>query len=71
MKSSILTRPTFKAMVDLFDNYITRQGNTETTTPAEQAEQNAFMDAIFSTAVMSQAYKFVKAKSKANKWIFL
>ncbi|XP_022091767.1 poly(U)-specific endoribonuclease-like isoform X3 [Acanthaster planci] len=60
---AILTRPTFKALINLFDNYVTSQGTTESRSSAEQAEEDAFMDAIFKTAVMTQAYKFVTAKN--------
>ena len=64
VNAQMLQRPTYKALIKLFNNYITTQGKTETKTSTESAEEDEFMNAIFNTVVMQRAYQFVKAKSK-------
>ena len=61
VNTAFFQRDTYKTLISLFDNYITSQGQSEVTTALEQAEQDAFMDAMFDTTVMSIAYQYVKS----------
>ncbi|XP_071807852.1 uridylate-specific endoribonuclease-like isoform X1 [Asterias amurensis] len=63
VNAQMLQRPTYKALIKLFNNYITTQGQTETKTSTESAEEDEFINAIFNTVIMQRAYQFVKAKN--------
>lgn len=48
--------PTFKEFYDLFDNYNHDVSVTEDNTAEEQAEEDAFLDIVLASQVMSTAY---------------
>lgn len=64
--SSAFNGPTIKALLALYDNYDINCANPEVVTPAETAEDNAFLDAILATSVMKQAQSFLVSKGLAS-----
>ena len=59
---SIWTKPTIALFSALFDNYIPAVTQAEDQTPEELAEENAFIDAVMDSAVMTEAYNFLNTK---------
>ena len=57
-----MRRPTYATMLNLYNNYVAAAQTPETVTPQEIAEENAFMNAIFSTDVMRKTYQFLRAR---------
>ena len=43
----------------LYDNYEDNVNTPEVVTPEEEAENNAFLDAVIDTSVMQQAHQFL------------
>ena len=58
----VFSRPTYKALIDLFDNYEGDTAVRETITQAELAENDAFLDAVMATQVMRDAHQFLVQK---------
>lgn len=58
----VFSRPTYKALIDLFDNYEGDTSVKETVTQAELAENDAFLDAVLATKVMQDAHQFLVKK---------
>lgn len=56
--------PTMKAFMALYDNYVEDCKVTEDVTPEEEAENDAFLDAILATSVFQQAHAFLVSKSE-------
>jgi len=62
----VFSRPTYKALIDLFDNYEGDTAVRETITQAELAENDAFLDAVMATQVMRDAHQFLVQKGLAS-----
>jgi len=62
----VFSRPTYKALIDLFDNYEGDTSVKETVTQAELAENDAFLDAVLATKVMQDAHQFLVKKGLAS-----
>ncbi|XP_068226062.1 uridylate-specific endoribonuclease-like [Palaemon carinicauda] len=60
--AEILSRPTYAALIKLQDNYIPDVYKAEVSNPEEEAEQEAFLDAIMATEVMALAQAFIIEK---------
>ena len=57
--SPFFSRPTYKAAIDLFDNYNLNPAIQESLTAAQLKEETDFIDAIMETEVMKQAHVFL------------
>jgi poly(U)-specific endoribonuclease len=55
----MLQRPTYRALIQLLNNYIVDARAEETETDAEQAEITAFLDAVLPTDVVQRAQQYV------------
>jgi len=64
VSEELLRRPTYATMLNLYNNYVAAAQTPETVTPQEIAEENAFMNAIFSTDVMRKTYQFLRARGE-------
>jgi len=62
--AKVANKPTYKALIALFDNYEPALGTAEVQTAQESAEQDAFLDAIMPTPVMQKAFDYLKSKGK-------
>ncbi len=56
----VFERPTYRAFIDLLDNYVVHFRLEESTTQQEQAEIDAFLDQCMGSAVFSHAWNYVK-----------
>lgn len=54
----ILQRPSYKALVDLLDNYEKMQGINEDVYPEETFEQDLFLDLLMQSAIGQRLYEF-------------
>ncbi|XP_063813154.1 uridylate-specific endoribonuclease D-like [Pseudophryne corroboree] len=61
-EGKLFARPTYSRYIALLDNYIKTTGTAESVPSAEIAEQNAFIDEIFKTSVISQLSNFLVSK---------
>lgn len=64
MPADAFSGPTISALLALFDNYVESCKVTEDITAEEQAENDAFLDAILATSVFQQAHAFLVEKGK-------
>ncbi|KAK6195774.1 hypothetical protein SNE40_001131 [Patella caerulea] len=55
-----LSAPTYRALLNLWDNYATSQYTHEVTTFQKQSEINAFLNAVMKTNVMQITYHYLK-----------
>ena len=62
MPADAFAGPTISALLALFDNYDENCKVTEVVTAGEQAENDAFLDAILATSVFQQAHQFLVSK---------
>lgn len=62
VSAELLNRPTYAAMLNLYNNYVAAAQTPETVTAQEIAEENAFIDAVFNTSVMRKTYQFLRAR---------
>ncbi|XP_075054380.1 uridylate-specific endoribonuclease D-like [Mixophyes fleayi] len=58
-EAKLFARPTFARFIALLDNYIKTTGTVESVPAAEITEQNAFIDEIFKTSVLSILSNFL------------
>ena len=56
---SFLDKPTYKALVDLFDNYVVNYRDPEDFTPKENLEIEGFLDLLLDTKPMKLAYQYI------------
>ncbi|XP_053560962.1 uridylate-specific endoribonuclease D [Bombina bombina] len=61
-EAKLFARPTFSRLLALLDNYVRATGTAESVTSAEIQEQNAFIDEIFKTSVLSVLSNFFISK---------
>ncbi|ESO86432.1 hypothetical protein LOTGIDRAFT_129256, partial [Lottia gigantea] len=59
-----LNGPTYKAMLDLWDNYHTSESIRETSDAAYQTDVDAFLNTVLNTSVMQIANKYLVDNSK-------
>ncbi|MEE6516671.1 hypothetical protein FKM82_026336 [Ascaphus truei] len=57
-EAKLFARPTFSRLKSLLDNYVKTTGTVESVTSAEVQEQNAFIDEIFKTSVITKLSNF-------------
>ncbi|EFX76267.1 Endoribonuclease-like protein [Daphnia pulex] len=62
----VFARPTYAKLLALFDNYLASVNETEQVTPQERAEETAFFDALFGTAVIKATHQFLVSKGLAQ-----
>jgi len=62
----VFSRPTYKALIDLYDNYEGDTSARETITAAELAENDAFLDAVLDTKVMQDTHQFLVNEGLAD-----
>lgn len=62
---AIFSRPTYKAFVALLDNYTSQTGVSESSTPAQAAEESAFLDACLATRPLRYAHTLLSARGAA------
>lgn len=62
----VFKRDTYKAFVALLDNYENETGVPEVVTKQEQEENWRFVNLVFKSAVMKEAYRFLKSRKLAN-----
>lgn len=63
---NVLKRDTYKAFIALLDNYESKTGVPEVVTKQEQQENWRFINLVFESDVMKEAYRFLKAHKKAD-----
>ena len=56
---AFLDKPTYKALINLFDNYVVNYRDPEDFTPDEDQEINQFLDLLLDTQPMKLAYKYI------------
>ncbi len=56
---SLLAKPTYQAMIKLFDNYVVNYRDPEDFTPQENDEIAAFLDLLLNTPPMQLAYEYI------------
>ncbi|NP_001104223.1 poly(U)-specific endoribonuclease-D precursor [Xenopus laevis] len=61
-EAKLFARPTFARLVDLLDNYVHTTGTAESVPTAEVNEQNAFIDEIFKTSIITKLSDFFISK---------
>jgi len=66
---SAFSRPTFRAMLNLLDNYIPYTGTPEPNTPEHQREQDEFLNAIMETEPMKILHDFLVEKGYASSTV--
>lgn len=59
-------RPTFNAIVYLFDNYEREVGKVETVTAKERKEMSVFLDAILATPCMQYCHAYLVAHKRSS-----
>lgn len=64
--SKVACKKTFKTFYALLDNYIMQTGEQEVVTKAEVTENRVFIDSIMETAIMQEAYEFLKQHGKVK-----
>uniref|UniRef100_A0A0N4Z141 Endoribonuclease n=1 Tax=Parastrongyloides trichosuri TaxID=131310 RepID=A0A0N4Z141_PARTI len=62
VNTSIFRKPTYKAYIDLMDNYIPDVGTPEQTTQEENNEMTTFYEAIMKTEIGSKLFNLLKTK---------
>lgn len=62
---AIFARPTYKSFAALLDNYTAQTGVSEASTPAQAAEESAFLDACLATRPLRYAHALLVAKGAA------
>uniref|UniRef100_A0A0N5B918 Endoribonuclease n=1 Tax=Strongyloides papillosus TaxID=174720 RepID=A0A0N5B918_STREA len=60
--TSIKRKPTFKAYIDLMDNYVTEVGTRESEDEQERNEIDRFLEAVTNTTIGKDFYDFLKKK---------
>ena len=63
-EDAIFTRPTFQALIALFDNYNPAYGVNETRTSDELQEIDIFLDLIMDTEVMKETGALLQNKGE-------
>ncbi|XP_055327992.1 uridylate-specific endoribonuclease-like [Paramacrobiotus metropolitanus] len=63
VEQSVFQKPTYKALIALFDNYNPVLGQAEEVTAQEKQEETAFLDAIMATPVMQKAFEYLSKKN--------
>ncbi|KAE8626707.1 hypothetical protein XENTR_v10006719 [Xenopus tropicalis] len=61
-EAKLFARPTFAKLVALLDNYVQITGTAESVPTAEVQEQNAFIDEIFKTSIITKLSNFFISK---------
>ena len=56
---SAFDKPTYKALISLFDNYVVNYRDPEDFTPQENAEIDRFLDLVIDTKPMQLAYQYI------------
>ncbi|XP_063292946.1 uridylate-specific endoribonuclease [Pelobates fuscus] len=62
VNEEILSRPTYKAFIELTNNYVRKTGTDEEYTPEEIKEQEHFLKEIMKTKLMKELYSFFHKK---------
>lgn len=62
VSKNTLQKDTYKTFIALVDNYETDALKNEVSTPQEESEISAFMQAIGKTDVMKETHRFLLAK---------
>ncbi|CAH2224648.1 poly(U)-specific endoribonuclease [Pelobates cultripes] len=62
VNEEILSRPTYKAFIELTNNYVRKTGTDEEYTPEEIKEQEHFLKEIMKTKLMKELYMFFHKK---------
>eukprot|EP00079_Xenopus_tropicalis_P021792 XP_012813299.1 PREDICTED: poly(U)-specific endoribonuclease-D isoform X2 [Xenopus tropicalis] len=66
-EAKLFARPTFAKLVALLDNYVQITGTAESVPTAEVQEQNAFIDEIFKTSIITKLSNFFISKGEIHK----
>nr|A8E624.1 RecName: Full=Uridylate-specific endoribonuclease C; AltName: Full=Placental protein 11 homolog; AltName: Full=Protein endoU-C; AltName: Full=XendoU-C; Flags: Precursor [Xenopus laevis]AAI53812.1 Unknown (protein for MGC:181775) [Xenopus laevis] len=61
-EAKLFARPTFARLVNLLDNYAQKTGSAESVPTTEVNEQNAFLDEIFKTSIITKLSNFFISK---------
>ncbi|KAG8452559.1 hypothetical protein GDO86_004373 [Hymenochirus boettgeri] len=61
-EDKLFSRPTFARLVSVLDNYVQKTGTAESVPLTEVQEQNAFIDEIFKTSIMTKLSNFLISK---------
>ena len=67
VNESLLSHPSYRALINLLDNYNMFQGRDEITTPIEINEQNVFLDYFMSSDIGFKLYTFLSDKGRSKK----
>jgi poly(U)-specific endoribonuclease len=67
-EESIWNLPTVALLRSLYDNYVPAVTTAEDHTAQEQAEEDAFLNAVLDTPVMTEAYNFLN--TNGGKMLF-
>ncbi|XP_070555155.1 uridylate-specific endoribonuclease-like [Ptychodera flava] len=63
---AVLNKASYKAMVDLFDNYIRATGTSESDSFSEKSEIESFLDEVMNSKVMILAHDYLSGKGLAS-----
>jgi len=66
VSSSLLRQPTYKAFINLLDNYQNVEGISESTSSSELNEQDTFLNYFMDTQVGQELYDFLSGKGLAG-----
>ena len=64
MDPAVFERPSFKALISLFNNYEKTQGKAEYVSQTEKEEVDDFLDAVLATDVGQKLHEFLDSKGK-------
>ena len=68
-ENNLFSRQSYRALIDLLDNYDMFQGRDEVTTSTETDEQNAFLNYFMSSNIGSKLYSFFSEKGWSAKLV--
>ena len=64
---SIFTKPVYKKLISLYDNYINNIAVKEEVTAGERKEENEFIDEVMRSTVMKETLKFLRQENVFKK----